>query len=229
MSQDSTDRNFNSLPPPPPATDAVVNDADSEDKLAKPGMITGIVGLATAMVPCCFFVAPPVCIAAIVMSWLSYSKASGVPGSDTMKQKIGMGTGAGGIVIAMLFLCAGVASSPSSPATFRNEEGEVAAEVVRVTAQALYSEYESNEIAADAKYAGQPILVSGTVTEVGKDMFGNMYVSLKTNHIFGTVVCYFDDANVASLSKVKQGQYMNILGRCDGIAGNVNVQDCSFE
>src|SRR5690606_32260422 len=47
-----------------------------------------------------------------------------------------------------------------------------------VTARELFDAYESNEIAAGERYKDRWIQVSGSVDDIGKDLLGDLYVTL---------------------------------------------------
>src|ERR1051325_125999 len=50
---------------------------------------------------------------------------------------------------------------------------------IAITAQALYTDYERNEIAADQKYKDREINVGGVVQKIGKEKDGTPYVILR--------------------------------------------------
>ena len=49
---------------------------------------------------------------------------------------------------------------------------------VKVTAGQLYLEYRNNRRAADMKYRGETLEVTGTVNSIGRDLYGFPYVIL---------------------------------------------------
>ena len=49
-------------------------------------------------------------------------------------------------------------------------------EVIEISAGQLYQEYRNNEVAADLKYKGKMLKVTGIVRTVGEDILGNPYV-----------------------------------------------------
>lgn len=101
---------------------------------------------------------------------------------------------------------------------------------IRVTAPVLISEYEANEIAADQKYKGNIVIVTGKVDHVGKDIMDSMYVTLSSSKEFGIVraQCFFDDSWATRLSYLREGDTVTVKGRCDGKFGNVLLKDCTF-
>jgi hypothetical protein len=103
---------------------------------------------------------------------------------------------------------------------------------IEITATALVQAYQDNEVAADQRFKGTTLLVSGAVDSVGKDVWGAPYVSLRTDEEalgLRSVQAMFsrsDEWRVASLSK---GQRVSIRGRCDGMLGNVLLQDSTLK
>jgi hypothetical protein len=104
------------------------------------------------------------------------------------------------------------------------------ASAIRVTAPVLISEYEANEIAADQRYKGKTVVVTGKVDHVGKDIMDSMYVTLRGDKEFGIVrvQCFFDDSWATRLSYLREGDTVTVNGTCDGKFGNVLLKDCSF-
>jgi len=81
-------------------------------------------------------------------------------------------------------------------------------------------------VAADAKYKGKVLDVSGTVTEIGNDMLGDAFVALYGDGMF-SVQCFFNDK--AQLAAINKGQKVQLKGVCDGLMGNVLIKKCEFE
>ncbi|CAN1721405.1 protein of unknown function [Hyphomicrobium sp. 1Nfss2.1] len=51
---------------------------------------------------------------------------------------------------------------------------------VRVSANQLFNAYDENEVATDEKLAGKLIVISGKVQSVDKNVWGSIYVGLRT-------------------------------------------------
>ena len=88
--------------------------------------------------------------------------------------------------------------------------------VVRVDCKQLLDEYDAHELAADQRYRGKVIEVTGTVAQTGRS--GDLaYVTLKAGGYFVVHVdCKFlpgDEAGAASLEK---GEQTVIRGMCRG-------------
>lgn len=99
-----------------------------------------------------------------------------------------------------------------------------------VSATTLFQDYKANEVAADQKYKGKILRVSGTIDNIGKDILDNMYVSLKVGQysILG-VQCFFADSHKSKLVSLRKEQQLTVVGRCDGKFGNIPIKDCLIE
>lgn len=87
-----------------------------------------------------------------------------------------------------------------------------------ISGNELFKQYEANEIAADGKYSGKTLQITGIVATIGKAFVGG-YVSLSapvdTDHQL-QVQCFFDDKHKTELSKLSEGQNITIRGVCGG-------------
>lgn len=102
-------------------------------------------------------------------------------------------------------------------------------ELISVSAQRLFSDYESNEVNADSKYKGKNLEVSGTIKSIGKDILDDPYITLKSGGDFEifSVQCFFDDES--ELASLKKGQRVTVIGTCDGKFGNVTLKNCQLK
>jgi hypothetical protein len=125
-----------------------------------------------------------------------------------------------GSVITALDDGSSTSSSTSSNTVTEKEE------VIAVTARELYAAYEKNEIAADDQYKKKLLEVSGTVGSIGKDILDDMFVTLKTDNIFGTVQCMLEDSEKSKAASLNEGQSIVVQGRNDGKLGNILLRRC---
>ncbi len=106
---------------------------------------------------------------------------------------------------------------------------EVVEEVTTVTASQLFSDYKGNQVAADEKYKGKTIEVSGTITSIGKDILDTMYVSLKTGDIIGSVQCMLEDSELEKAAGLTQGQQITLTGEKPDYLMNVILRNCKIQ
>ena len=95
-----------------------------------------------------------------------------------------------------------------------------------LTADQLLFEYKANEGAADEKYKGKVVLISGPIRQNGKFM-GTAYIVIGGHGFLDGVQCMFDKSvAVASLSKDSQ---VTVKGEVSGKKGNVLLSNCTLE
>ena len=104
-----------------------------------------------------------------------------------------------------------------------------AEEVISITAKQLFSAYDTNEFAADEKYDGKQLKVSGMIDSIDTDIWGTPYITLSTGkYSFFSVQCYFGRGEKSDLAKLKKGNNIVIRGRCDGWSGNILISECKI-
>jgi Tfp pilus assembly protein PilV len=90
-----------------------------------------------------------------------------------------------------------------------------------LSADDLYKQFETNETAANQKYAGKILEVTGTVGEVQKT--DSAYsILLTAKEAMGGINCSMALANADA---VQQGKNITIKGKCAGFLMDVNVLD----
>lgn len=100
---------------------------------------------------------------------------------------------------------------------------------LEVSARQLYAAYASNEIAADRKYKGKHLAVSGTVMRVGLDIFGDPYVSLVADaagYGYQTVDGHFSKSGADQLSTFKRGDSITLTCLGSGMTMLDPTLDC---
>ena len=95
---------------------------------------------------------------------------------------------------------------------------------VIISASKLYKEYNENEIAADEKYKGKIIEVTGVIRDIGNDIMDNAYITLVGNEYFGDIQCYFNEKSV--VAKLSKGKRITVIGSCSGLMINVQINNC---
>lgn len=137
-------------------------------------------------------------------------------------------TGIGGIFLFFILVSALGSPKEGSQETSTEAEAEVAEQVITVTASQLYSDYKQNELAADEKYKGEMIEVSGTVASI-EEMFGQKFVSLNTGDIIGKIQCFLDDSEGSKAASLTVGQQITLTGKGDGMSLNVAMKNCMIK
>lgn len=100
--------------------------------------------------------------------------------------------------------------------------------VLQMDIRKLLADYSNNEVGADNKYKGKQVQVTGTVTDVKKDIIDNLYVTLGTGKQFEIpeLQAYFDDSMNSHLGDLNKGQKLTVICQIDGLMMNVLGKDC---
>ena len=125
------------------------------------------------------------------------------------------------VTILLVFGACGPSPSPAPQPT---------PSAIEVTAQELYSAYDANQVAADAKYKDKTLKVTGVVESIGKDILDTPYITLTSGgqyEVWG-VQCMFDEKYEPELAKLTKGQMVTVQGECDGYLVNVLLRDCAL-
>jgi hypothetical protein len=102
---------------------------------------------------------------------------------------------------------------------------------VKVDARELFNDYSVNATAADSKYKGQILKVSGRVLEISKDpLLNNAVVRLEASSLeTPSVRCSFSSAAIPELSELKRGDWVFLEGKgTTMILGSPTLADCSL-
>lgn len=100
---------------------------------------------------------------------------------------------------------------------------------LKLSAKKLYSEYDRNEIAADAKYKGKTVIVTGTIDDIGIDIGGDPYIVLLGGSGFlESVECVFPESKKASLIHLSKGHKITVKGTVEGLLGAVQIGDAEL-
>lgn len=91
-----------------------------------------------------------------------------------------------------------------------------------MTADELYSAFETNEKEALEKFEGKVILLSGKIIEVKKSEKGNNLTLEAEGAMLGGVNCSFDQLN----AELEAGEPVRLKGRCQGFLMNVILNNC---
>jgi hypothetical protein len=101
-------------------------------------------------------------------------------------------------------------------------------DAIKVTAVQLFSDFSTNEAAAQKKYVpvtndDKVVEVSGTVNTVGSNADGGTFYELKTDDPMFVVKCVLEGKPE---SKVKAGEFVTVRGYCNGYNMDVIMNRC---
>jgi len=98
-----------------------------------------------------------------------------------------------------------------------------------LSASQLFSEYKNNEVAADAKYKGKVVIVSGTIQNIGKDIMDDAYIVIGGGGFLDGVQCTFTKGQQSSVARLSKGQQVRVKGEVRGKMGNILVSKASLQ
>ena len=108
-------------------------------------------------------------------------------------------------------------------------EAELKASSVVVTSSQLFNDYQANEVAADNRYKGKQLLVTGTVASVDKGPFGGLVLRLATPNQFMSAMCRMERSEQSELAQLQKGERVRVLCKGRGmVLGSPSLDDCTF-
>jgi len=130
-------------------------------------------------------------------------------------------------VFALLGAATGDSKDKDSSSSSSSSSAASSTPDLKLSSKTLFNEYHENEVAADKKYKGKRIQVSGKVESITKDILDNNIVSLTGDGYFSTVMCTLESEDVAA--SLKKGSSYSLNCTCEGmIVGSVQMKNCSL-
>jgi len=108
---------------------------------------------------------------------------------------------------------------------------EAQIQYIEISAQDLWNAFEDNEVAADEKYKGEYVKVTGIVNNINsKDVLTSANILLEVDeYVFGCVQCNFNSDDAKAIANVKKGQKVTVVGTCGGLnLYNVMINGCEL-
>jgi hypothetical protein len=129
----------------------------------------------------------------------------------------------------LLFIALGTTKRGSKQTTTTNSGNQSQSTSGDVlSAEDLFAEYEANRDAANNKYKGKTLRVSGRIDTISSGPSGNSYVILKSNSSMFGIQCIFDGKSQA-LSDLRQGERATFRGEVFAKIGNVVLRHCEVQ
>ncbi len=101
---------------------------------------------------------------------------------------------------------------------------------IEISAKELYDAYQANEVAADERFKNKRVLVYGKISDIGKDILNDPYLSLGVGYL-ESVTCYFDKESNSHIASVSKGLKIEIIGTIKGsgmLGTGVILNKCSI-
>ncbi|MCK5861383.1 MAG: hypothetical protein KAH38_02790 [Candidatus Hydrogenedentes bacterium] len=133
------------------------------------------------------------------------------------------------VASVLLFLVLGILAVGSTDTDTDTQKVQSQAPSYTLSADQLYSEYDSNEVAADAKYKGKVVIVSGTIQDIGKDIMDQAYIVIGGQGFLDGVQCTFTKGQQSSVARLSKGQQVIVKGEVTGKMGNILVKKTSLQ
>ncbi len=156
--------------------------------------------------------------------------------SENKKMSIGKKVLIGFGVIFILGIIANIGKESKIKSETTSAEKQTSGQVtqknqaIQISAIDLFAEYEKNGVAADNKFKGKEIEVSGEIESIDKDILDDLFVNLKGDEIgMLGVQCYFKDKNNNDLNNLKKGDSITIIGIGNGKTINVTLKKCRLK
>jgi hypothetical protein len=136
------------------------------------------------------------------------------------------------IGLALILACGNADSNQPNMNTVPGSATDAAP--VAVKAVDITKEYDENELAADAKYKGNTLSVTGKVSEIAEVM-GSYQVDLEGFKKSGinllSVKCTFAESEKGNIAKLKKGQMATLTGTGGGKTMNlyVGLNECKIK
>ena len=88
---------------------------------------------------------------------------------------------------------------------------------LQLTAQQAYDEMESNQVACKQKYDGKLVAITGTIDDIGTNVFGQEYVTFAVNDEYALtgIQCFFKNDKMDYVSSLQKGQKITLYGIAD--------------
>lgn len=97
-----------------------------------------------------------------------------------------------------------------------------------ITASKLYAEFVKNEIAAEAKYKGNRITVTGKVIDIKKNIAGQPLVTLEADTL-SYISCRFPKDAISQLAKIQKDDNVKLSCKVDyKILTTIHLFECTF-
>lgn len=135
-----------------------------------------------------------------------------------------------GIAISSISDDTGTATDANASLNVSQDNTEPEIDYIVVTANDLWNAFEDNEVAAEEKYKGKPVKITGVISEINSaGTLTSANILLKADDaFFGCVQCNFNSSeNAKALANLQKGQSVTIIGTCGKLSiTNVMVTGC---
>lgn len=93
-----------------------------------------------------------------------------------------------------------------------------------LTATALFADYQNDETAANEKYLGKVLAITGTISDIKTSETGKTALVLATDNPMFGVICEFESPEM--VDGLEKGAQISIKGQCSGLLLDVVLSRC---
>jgi len=98
---------------------------------------------------------------------------------------------------------------------------------VSIQSASLVAAYEENAVAADSRYKGRWLEISGRIDDIGTDILGAPYITFEANGPWGVQAMFTRNRDERLVGTFTKGQSLTLLCRGSGKLLNILVRECS--
>jgi hypothetical protein len=128
------------------------------------------------------------------------------------------------VLVAFIVLAGGSVDTDSGAKKIANE-----AAAFNITADQLYSDYDANQVSADSKYKGKIVVITGQISDIGKDVTDTAYVVIGGSGLLNGAQCMFPKGQESLIGSLSKGQQVSAKGEVSGKIGNVLLRNCTVQ
>lgn len=102
---------------------------------------------------------------------------------------------------------------------------------IKVTANELWDDFNANEVAAEQKYKGKTVRITGVISDINSSStFSSANILIKVDgygSFLGCIQCNFNSKNATALANLSKGESVTVEGTCGKIATyNLMISGC---
>jgi hypothetical protein len=101
---------------------------------------------------------------------------------------------------------------------------------IEVAAHELEAAYRANEVAADSRFKGKLVRVTGVIRRISKDILDDPHIMLASDDMLGGVLCSFRGGTEDGIGSLVAGQHVALRGMGDGyFMGSPTLRRCAID
>ena len=135
-------------------------------------------------------------------------------------------------IVMLGFTAAGCAAVEEAGGADGGKGGKVGKPDMKVQAKSILKEFEENEAAADGKYKGKTLQVSGVIDKIDTEFIDEdeYVINIGGGGDFEIITVNCDDQGSKAVSPLKKGQKITVVGGFeDGGDLGVELENCSIK